>query len=402
MRASKSEETKNKIRQTLAETRQTRKNQDCKVVELKIDESSLSLIQKQKLSSFFYEAKCLYNYLLGLEDIFSFDPKTTEITKLDKDRNVVAIELTELSAAARLAIFTRTKQNIINLSKAKKKGLSIGRLKFKSEVNSIPFPQYGASHYIESKSFFKIGGIRKAFRVRGLHQIPENASFANCTLVKRPSGYYILQTIFLPKEERIKTNKTVGLDFGIKTSITTSDGEKFNVSIKESERLKNLQRKLATQQKRSNNWYKTRASIQKEYETLTNRKKDQANKIVHYLLKEYDTICLQDENLQGWHSEWFGKEVQHSSLGAIKGKLLTKKSRIRLIDRYQPTTKGCHHCGNIVSISLAERTFKCSCGYEEDRDIKSAKTIKALGMGHIEAFQKTPESNQEAAESLVQ
>ena len=141
-----------------------------------------------------------------------------------------------------MAIFTRTKQNIINLSKAKKKGLSIGRLKFKSEVNSIPFPQYGVSHYIKSKSFFKIGGIRKAVRVRGLHQIPENASFANCTLVKRPSGYYILQTIFLPKEERIKTNKTVGLDFGIKTSITTSDGEKFNVSIKESERLKNLQR----------------------------------------------------------------------------------------------------------------------------------------------------------------
>ncbi|MEQ8170194.1 MAG: zinc ribbon domain-containing protein, partial [Candidatus Eremiobacterota bacterium] len=47
--------------------------------------------------------------------------------------------------------------------------------------------------------------------------------------------------------------------------------------------------------------------------------------------------------------------------------------------RNLPTTKWCHKCGNIVDISLSDRIFTCNvCGYSEDRDIKSAKTVKYL------------------------
>jgi transposase len=66
---------------------------------------------------------------------------------------------------------------------------------------------------------------------------------ANANLVKKANGYYLKVTAFINKEnwkEQEKNGKEIGLDFGIKTSLTTSEGEKLDVSIQESDRLKTL------------------------------------------------------------------------------------------------------------------------------------------------------------------
>ena len=76
--------------------------------------------------------------------------------------------------------------------------------------------------------------------------------------------------------------------------MTTSEGEKFDVSVEESERLKKLQRELFRRAKGSNNRRKTVKLIQREYQKLSNRKQDKANKIVSKL-KKYDRIYMQDE-----------------------------------------------------------------------------------------------------------
>lgn len=111
------------------------------------------------------------------------------------------------------------------------------------------------------------------------------------------------------------------MDFGIKTNITTSEGEKLDVSVEESERLKKLQRKLRNQRKGSNRRYKTIKQIRREYLKLSNKKKDKANKIVHRL-RQYDTIVMQDEQLSEWHRQkGMSKVVQHSCMGMIKAKL---------------------------------------------------------------------------------
>ena len=127
--------------------------------------------------------------------------------------------------------------------------------------------------------------------------------YANASLLKKPDGYYLKVTCYIDKNSLPKatTNgKEIGLDFGIKTNITTSEGEKLDVSVEESERLKMLQKKLQRQKKGSNNRYKTIKCIQRQYQKLTNKKKDKANKIVH-ILKQYDCIAMQDEQLAEWH-----------------------------------------------------------------------------------------------------
>jgi transposase len=83
---------------------------------------------------------------------------------------------------------------------------------------------------------------------------------ANANLIKKPDGYYLKVTAYINKKnfkEKTSNRKEIGLDFGIKTNITTSEGEKLDISIEESDRLKKLQRELFRRTKGSNNRYKT-------------------------------------------------------------------------------------------------------------------------------------------------
>lgn len=135
--------------------------------------------------------------------------------------------------------------------------------------------------------------------------------------------------------------------------------------------------------KGSKNRQKIRLAIGREYEHISNQRRDKANKIVSELLRNNDVIYMQDENIKGWQKGLFGKQVQYSALGTIKSKLEQCK-QVVIINRSLPTTKWCHKCGNIVEISLSDRVFNCNvCGYSEDRDIKSAKTIKYIGTSDL-------------------
>ena len=167
----------------------------------------------------------------------------------------------------------------------------------------------------------------------------------------------------------------IGIDMGIKDHITLSNGEKLNVTIGETERLKLLQRKFARSKKGSNNRYKLKKLIKKEYQKITNRKNDAANKVVAYLLS-YQNVYMQDENINGWKKFNFGKQIQHSILGRVKAKLINHP-RVKVIDRFAPTSKFCPVCHNKKNdLKLSDRIYKCGiCGYEKDRDIHAANNM---------------------------
>ena len=130
--------------------------------------------------------------------------------------------------------------------------------------------------------------------VRTGNQLQNADELANANLIRRPDGYYLKVTAYINKEnfKEITTNgKEIGLDFGIKTNITTSEGEKLDVCVEESDRLKRLQKQMSRRVKGSNNRYKIIKLIKREYQKLSNRKQDKANKIVSKL-KSYDRIYM--------------------------------------------------------------------------------------------------------------
>ena len=118
----------------------------------------------------------------------------------------------------------------------------------------------------------------------------------------------------------------------------------------------------------------------RDFERLANKRRDKANKIYHDITKGRNLIVMQDENIKGWHKGLFGKQVQDSALGTLKSKLKSNPNVI-VIDRFFPSTRMCPNCGAIKEdITLSDRTFICdSCGYTEDRDVKSAKTMLLAG-----------------------
>lgn len=335
--------------------------------------------QLQKLNNIFYEAKCLYNYVLSQKDVFKFDTKIKNITKLDKNRNQIEVILNNLSAKLRQNIVHRLQDNIKNLSKSKKKGNKVGKLKFKSEINCIDLDNQCfkiVNNKIQLRRNFKI-------KLRGLNQLKDIIKTRNAWLLKEANNYYISICCDVEIKSHIKTNKHIGIDMGIKDNVTLSNGEKFNCSIGESERIKKLQRKLARSQKGSKNRYKIKLKLRKAYRKITNQKKDFVNKLVHRLDKEFDLIVWQDELISKWHKSWFGKQVQYSCLGMFKQKLEQRMkeepNRFIELDSKYPTTKLCPSCGCLNNISLADRIYKCDCGYTKDRDIHSANNMILLG-----------------------
>lgn len=83
-----------------------------------------------------------------------------------------------------------------------------------------------------------------------------------------PRGYYIAITTFVDRERLNavkRTKEEIGIDFGCSNTLNISTGEKINVMVEETDRLKRLQRKLQKKQKRSNNYYKQRVLLERAY-----------------------------------------------------------------------------------------------------------------------------------------
>ena len=234
------------------------------VVSLKLSLGCLNNKEREKLLSYFIQCRWLCNYLLGLsnEEFSLFDTKERDITSLDKDGNKVE---RHLDIPANLI------RDMTALAKKRSKtGKANGKLKFRSEYNVISLSQYNNTHWIVAKkdgnkngkykNTVHIAGIKRPIRVFVMEQLPPSAEYTSAKLIKRPSGIYLALTCFVPNSstpnsiENINASNAIGIDFGIKTTVTTSSGEKFDISIRESERLIGLQRKLSRQKKGSKSY----------------------------------------------------------------------------------------------------------------------------------------------------
>lgn len=291
------------------------------------------------------------------------------------------MSLDYLPAKIRQNVHRNMLSSIKALSIAKQTGRSVGRLKFKSELNSLDFDNQ--SFRIVNNKVKLAGFGKQTIRCYGVGQLQDIVKFRNARLIKKFSGYYLKVCVTKEIVEAATNGQNVGIDMGIKDNIILSTGEKLNCKLKESVRLKKLSRKynrmLHINGKRTNNSQKVRSQLNREYEKILNRKADFANKLMHYL-DNFDHIVFQDEQLNGWKNLTGNcKTIQHSCLGTIKQKLKVKfteePERYVCLDKWLPTTKYCPNCKSKNNVSLDDRTYKCSCGYEFDRDTHAANNM---------------------------
>lgn len=390
---------KNKqIAETMRLTMLKRNSQICKTFKFKVDKSKLNCSQKEGLKMLLVEAKWIYNYIISTTSAYSITDKDLKIiTRKDKNGLDIDTTLHYISASTRQQLIKQIQDQIKGLAQLKKSGLNVGKLKFKSEVNSLKFKQYGVTHDIRGKNKIKLQGIKKPIIVNGLDQLDKfkdkNIEFTTANLLYNGNDYYISLTCFINKDNTDKQykNNIVGIDMGVSTTLTLSNGTKYDISIGESEKLKRLQAKLARQTKGSNNRYKTIKKIRKEYIHINNKKNDISNKIVHSILNDSKIIVIQDEQIDNWKTtkeemktldqndkrkvKVTNVKIQNSVLGKIKSKLI-QSNQVVILDKWFPTTKYCPKCGNKVKLELDDRIFECSiCKTKEDRDIHAANNM---------------------------
>ena len=296
-----------------------------------------------------------------------------------KDGEFEERELKYIGSQMAQGVVAEMKSNLKTILRLQKHGLQKhGELKFISELKSLNLWQYGCTYSFKSAKRMKIQGVSGLVYVRGAHQFFEdkNVEIASAKLLNTPQGYFVAVTTYIDNdklEKPISNGKTIGLDFGCKTSVTYSDGRKRTVSVGETERMKRLQIKFARQVKGSKNRYRTKRLINVEYQKITNRKNDIANKIVGEL-KFYDRVVIQDEQLSNWNQTGHGKAVQHSCLGRVKAKLM-KMDNVVVLDKFIPTTKICMKCGRTYNMPQSQREFNCVCGAAGDRDVHAAQNM---------------------------
>jgi putative transposase len=368
-------------------TQKRRKTQTCKVYEAKIDRSHLSASAVSHLSSLFKEAKWFYNFCLSHDDVDEVDTKlrTIPVKVGDKDSDEYEDrDLSVLQAQMKQGIQTRLFGSLMSLAALKEKGFKVGRLKFKGAVNSIPLKQYDKTYFIRNGKV-RIQGLKQWLRVNGLDQIPADAEIANATLVRRHGDFYIHVTTYQEKEVKVVPNAVIGIDFGCDTQLTFSNGVKVKFQVPPSKRLRRLDRKIMRRGKkaRSNNKTKDQIKRQKEYERVTNKKKDIRHKLVSAITNNYRYVAFQDDSIHAWAMGGHGKKVQHSGIGGILSDLKHKSVTPLEVDKFFPSTKLCPQCGKKNSPTLADRTYECDCGFVMDRDLKSSICIENEGLKQI-------------------
>ena len=394
------------IKETLHATRERRSQMDCHVISVKIQENRLSKAKLEKLKRCFLEAKWLYNAVVAtgspsLED--------TSHARVKVNDTFETREVKNLSAQMKQSVVDSAKQNIFNLSKAKKKGLTVGKLQFKRECNEINLKQFNKTYKIKDKNKIHIQNIG-VLVVSGLEQINlEEVEFANAKLIQKPSGFYIHLTVYTKRQPQHDVEREIlGLDMGIKDQLTFSNGVKVNFYLEESEQLKGLMRKLSRQTKGSNQYKQTLNRIRRIYEHLNNKKNDVVNKLNSVLKTNY-IVCFQDELLSQWKQKKskrrfsFGRKVQHGILGRVKDKLKKNSTNV-MLESSVPTTQTCPVCGCLTKHSLDKRIYHCNhCGFENtDRDVHSANmTVLLSGYGTYRSLNTDADSTNKMMDLLA-
>lgn len=387
------EEKNTSISNTIKDTRERHAHMICKTYGVKVVTSKLSCAQREELNAAFREAKWLRNDIISDFKRANRNAKTANVKTPDgfEER-----ELVHLGSQIKQDIYDKVKSEIKSLANKKKQGKKVGRLKFKSVCNSLPLRQFGTTYNIYfNENRIKVQKIAKPFYVRGLKQIPDDAEFANATLVRKASGLYFYITCYIPVTASVKTGKSAGIDFGIENNLNFSDDrEAVNAYVNETDYIKRLSRKInrcwiRNGKKHSANNRKRIMKLRIAYEKLANQKADLAHKIVHELLSSYDFIAIQDEMLANWHKGLFGKQVQHSCMGLIKAELM-KSSKTHVVSKDYPSTQVCPVCGQLTKHPLDKREYDCAfCGYHHNsRDKKSAQSILERALYEVSLEQR--------------
>lgn len=347
-------------------------------------------IQEVLIAKHFGCARYIYNY--GLERKI----KSYSETKKSISRFTIQADLPKLKKAERTKWLSEVNSlslqaALLNLDMAftrffkEKKGFP----KFKSKHDnrqSFSIPQNTTVNYDAKRVY--LPKFKEGIKCRFSRKF--DGKIKTSTVSRTPTGKYFISILVetedtIPNKAPIDENKAVGVDLGIKTFATLSDGTEIqnpkylNKALK---KLKRLQRSVSRKKKGSNSRKKAVKLLARQYEKVTNKRKDFLHKTTKYLIDHYDTICLETLSASNMvKNHRLAQAIQDIGIYTFNSYMDYKaewygKNIIR-IGRFEPSSKMCS-CGHIHrGLKLSDRVWTCpACGSVNQRDLLAAQNIK--------------------------
>jgi putative transposase len=265
---------------------------------------------------------------------------------------------------------------------------------FQKDNRSVEYKTTGwkLSEDRKSITFTDGNGIGK-LKMKGTRDLNfyQSDQIKRVRLVQRADGYYIQFCIAVDRQGTLHpTGRTIGLDVGLESFYTDSNGVKvenprfYRTSEK---KLKRKHRQVSKKVKGSGNRRKARVRLGKVYLKASRQRKDHAIKLARCVITSNDVVVYEDlrvKNLVRNHclaksisdAGWYQFRVWLEYFGKVFG-------RITIAVNPAYTSQQCSSCGTVVKKSLSTRTHICQCGCRLDRDHNAGINILNLGLGTV-------------------
>ena len=269
--------------------------------------------------------------------------------------------------------------------------------KFKraKDFSSIVFKQGG---YCLNGNVLTVNKLGKRFKF-SLNR-PYAGKVKTLTIKRSPLGEYFIVMVLDKAPVAIRkthNGASVGIDFGLKTYMTMSDG----TTVKSPQFLKSTlpkvqraSRNLSKSASDSHHHQSRRMELDRVHERIVNKRTDFQWQLCHQLCRQYDHIYIEDLQLTGMTALW-GRKMNDLAHGAFINKLEYVATKygvtVHNIDRFYPSSKTCT-CGYVnKQLQLKDRHWTCpECGAVHDRDLLAAQNILRQGIAELESTSKTP------------
>lgn len=239
--------------------------------------------------------------------------------------------------------------------------------------------------------------LPKLGNVRAKVSRPLQGRFMSVTVSLDAVGRYFATFLCtdVPSKDAIAADREVGIDLGVETLATLSDGTKIGNPrhLKKYEhRLAREQRKLSRRkgarrgEKQSMRYMKQRKRVARVHAKIADARTDALHKVTTMLADENQVLCMEDLNAKGMvRNHHLAKAVSDASFGEF-ARLLEYKCAERgrslvKIGRFYPSSKTCSACGHrLDALPLSVRSWDCpACGAHHDRDVNAARNILTEG-----------------------
>lgn len=336
--------------------------------------------QNNSMCKILGECRWLYNHFIG-ERKNSYEREGVSVNVYSQINSI-----TDIKKHIYFTSYSQTLQEVGNrvelayqsFFRRVKNGEKPGYPRFKSygRYNSFTYPQKGFNLNTKTIYLSKIGDVKIK-----LHR-PIQGRVKTIIIKRSPTNkWFIAISCEGVGINTIDTCGDIGVDVGIKSFATLSDGSKidsprfFNKSEKD---LSKAQRKL------SNNLNpKNRKVVATIHENIKNRRKDFIFKLAHKITRQYKNIYIEDLNINRMkENHRFSKSI-HDAAWAMFFQVLIYKAEeaggkvIPVNPAY--TSQDCSSCGTRILKTLSDRIHRCECGLVLDRDHNAAINILAMG-----------------------